>query len=803
MISASLGRQTTEGEDMDRWWTHAGADEVELSLVNGVFKGGGARGAAYAGALEAVERAGVWFTSVAGASAGAITAALIAAGVRPGTDPSPPPKDLDQADALVLRRPRYFADVSLEALARVRLALPRAILGGRDSLFDPEPLHDWLDALLREQLGRTDTKHIVTFGELFEASGIELFVVAMDLHSRAPVVFHWATTPKASVASAVVASCAIPGALPSGRMCTANDETLYVDQLIDGGSWANFPVFVYKDRLFRSWMKKRFPEFKTHPIADENRVTLGFVLGKQQSPEFPTVVNLSTPRESRRVSEFDRGSAISSGSIAQHIVATFLGRWSGRFGVVAAFGIWLWLTTTAYPQTARRWTTAWAAFGSGGMWPIGAFVVVTAVLFTVLLVALVVVAAVVLGNAIGKLVIPAALAALGVATGTPPWIGERADQFAAIWVPCDGLQTVRFKPNPAVVKEVNRVARLSVAEQLIEACTEPASGVAPLIDAAQLAECAQTWRSVAAVDGVDDDATGTSAPRRAWLLNPRKTGSVLFVSSALGLLLFGGAFYVLERSSYADPRPTAEALGIGAGIAGVGLALATLGRRKRWLPGHAGWGLVTLAVAFAMTPWDTARKAPYVVGAFLLAVAGAALVVWMLSRASSRAYRRATERPGPQAVSTAVLLGLGTAFVVVALPLVNRVSRDLERETVAATLIAVIDEPSRGVEETYCLGATRPRCADSVTITSTKSAYRVGDHVLLRPTDSGYTVETVPSSWGWLLGAIALLFAGIGLLASGLKQTRYLKRLRYEGSFQQGRPHTKASEAAPSTVAVP
>ena len=44
-------------------------------LVNGVLKGGDAKGIAYAGALKAVEERGVCFGVVAVASAGAITAA--------------------------------------------------------------------------------------------------------------------------------------------------------------------------------------------------------------------------------------------------------------------------------------------------------------------------------------------------------------------------------------------------------------------------------------------------------------------------------------------------------------------------------------------------------------------------------------------------------------------------------------------------------------------------------------------------------------------------------------------------------
>lgn len=50
------------------------------TLVDGVFQGGGALGAAYVGALRALEANGIWFSRVAGNSAGSIIAALVAAG---------------------------------------------------------------------------------------------------------------------------------------------------------------------------------------------------------------------------------------------------------------------------------------------------------------------------------------------------------------------------------------------------------------------------------------------------------------------------------------------------------------------------------------------------------------------------------------------------------------------------------------------------------------------------------------------------------------------------------------------------
>ena len=63
-----------------RWWEGAGCS---YRMLSGVFEGGGAKGVAYSGALQAVHETICWFNAVAGASAGAITAAMVASGLDP------------------------------------------------------------------------------------------------------------------------------------------------------------------------------------------------------------------------------------------------------------------------------------------------------------------------------------------------------------------------------------------------------------------------------------------------------------------------------------------------------------------------------------------------------------------------------------------------------------------------------------------------------------------------------------------------------------------------------------------------
>lgn len=211
-------------EAVDRW-------------VCGVFEGGGAKGVAYTGALLGMRDLHCWFGAVAGASAGAITAALVAAGLTP--------EAIDgQTD---------------QALGFVRTGIWKGLsrLTYDGGYFPSDKLTDWLDALLRKQVGRDaapDPRSRVTFDELYRATGIELNIVAADLSLRRQVVFSYIETPACSVADAVAASAAIPFAFPSQLLAVRDERTSTIAHhtVVDGGVWANFPIFVFEDAAFRA-----------------------------------------------------------------------------------------------------------------------------------------------------------------------------------------------------------------------------------------------------------------------------------------------------------------------------------------------------------------------------------------------------------------------------------------------------------------------------------------------------------------------------------------------------------------------
>ncbi len=237
-------------------------------LFYGVFEGGGAKGVAYVGALRAMAEKRCWFAGVAGASAGAITAALVAAGLSP--------EELET-----------MTDQALKQLQTGKWAGLRRLQKGT-GYFSSGGLRDWLNELLKEQVKlKTGAKpeRPVTFQQLFDATGVELNIVAADLSLKSQMVFSHNETPECEVADAVVASSSIPFAFSSRILQVREDndtaKPLYHHTIVDGGVWSNFPMYIFEDDAFREFYK-RVPE------KIESRDILGFLLkeGDEQAPPF-------------------------------------------------------------------------------------------------------------------------------------------------------------------------------------------------------------------------------------------------------------------------------------------------------------------------------------------------------------------------------------------------------------------------------------------------------------------------------------------------------------------------------------
>ena len=214
------------------WWEERGITR----LVAGVFEGGGAKGVLYDGALQGMLDERCWFGATAGASAGAITATAIAIGLQP--------QDIGEETKEGLE--------ALQPPTRLN-GLLRIHDGG--GYFDQDRLRDWLQGLLERQVGALCGEPGgagITFGGLHSLTGgFELDIVAVDLARQHRVVFNYMLTPDCSVASAVVASAAIPLLFESRLLNVPDSSSRGV--IVDGGVLANFPSFVFEDRSYREW----------------------------------------------------------------------------------------------------------------------------------------------------------------------------------------------------------------------------------------------------------------------------------------------------------------------------------------------------------------------------------------------------------------------------------------------------------------------------------------------------------------------------------------------------------------------
>lgn len=477
---------------------------------NGVFKGGGAKGVAYVGALEACEQQGVEFDAVAGSSAGAITAVLVAAGF----------------DAAQLH------ELMPQALATIQRPLRATFVVGRSSLLSNERLRDWLDRVLVAQLARKKRTPAdgarCTFDDLFAATEIGVFVVAMDLASRQPIVFSHELTPNLSVADAVVASSAIPVAFPPSLVEVDGE----IHRLVDGGAYANYPSFVFDDPSFRAF--HRLPDCEDVP-------TIGFVLD-QDGDERRT----ETEPRSRQTFPMatDRGSVERELGMVGAAIGSPLARWSlVLLPILFALVTALWLIAEA--------EDSFPVIGSvpgrlDALEDVG-----------LLLLLLIVATVAVIGTAAGLVLarfgrelldggVMGAVAAMGVGPNVPYWVGaDRAGEgrhvAVRLTVPQE-LTTLAFGAPPELVETAITGARLTTSRRLSAALGAPS---------APESEVAIPWQSPDPLGAVTfGEPTpqaglidGPAVRRRRWqgLLKRRRSRlESMWVTASLGLTSYIG-----------------------------------------------------------------------------------------------------------------------------------------------------------------------------------------------------------------------------------------------------------------------
>ncbi|KAA9007498.1 patatin-like phospholipase family protein [Paenibacillus spiritus] len=204
--------------------------------INGVFEGGGVKGIALAGAVQACEEAGCVFHRVAGTSSGSIVASLLAAGYT------------GEEMGTIIRQTSFRSFLRRAPIFNTALLGPALRVMLKKGLYSGEALEAWIRGILRK-------KGVVTFRDLPKD---RLRIIASDISDGRLVVLPdglraYGIDPDAfEVAKAVRISCSIPYFFDPVVLRRSGDAAKgrsFADQLVymvDGGLLSNFPIWLFE-----------------------------------------------------------------------------------------------------------------------------------------------------------------------------------------------------------------------------------------------------------------------------------------------------------------------------------------------------------------------------------------------------------------------------------------------------------------------------------------------------------------------------------------------------------------------------
>lgn len=249
-----------------------------------VFEGGGAKGMVFVGACEELIRQGHSFDRLLGTSAGAITATLMAAGYSPAEmleALAEKGADGKSVFSSFMGKPRDFTADELETCATRKLMegvdftfipnfiegkLHSKIIGGlarsggfrhvfalieRGGWYGADNFISWLTRKLGsgQHGGKSRAFSDMTLKQFFDATGVELSLVASDTSAGIILVLNHRTAPDCPVVWAVRMSMSIP--LLWDEVCWQASWGKYQGRdlvghfIVDGGVLSNFPIELF------------------------------------------------------------------------------------------------------------------------------------------------------------------------------------------------------------------------------------------------------------------------------------------------------------------------------------------------------------------------------------------------------------------------------------------------------------------------------------------------------------------------------------------------------------------------------
>ncbi|MFZ7946556.1 MULTISPECIES: patatin-like phospholipase family protein [Bacillaceae] len=212
--------------------------------ADAVFEGGGVRGIAFIGAVQAMEEEDVEWQRLAGTSAGAVIAALLASGYKSDEIRN----RMSEIDFLKLR-----GKTLLNRIPLVGTLLELMIHLG---MYKNDYLETWIDSLLAK-------KGIKTFADLPDG---KLKIIASDVSNGRMLIFpddleHYGMTPAdVKISTAVMMSASLPFFFRP-VIWKSNDRNK--SYILDGGLLSNFPIWIFDTD------NPRFPTFGFHFVKEE------------------------------------------------------------------------------------------------------------------------------------------------------------------------------------------------------------------------------------------------------------------------------------------------------------------------------------------------------------------------------------------------------------------------------------------------------------------------------------------------------------------------------------------------------
>lgn len=212
--------------------------------VDAVFEGGGVRGIAFIGAIQAMEEADVEWERLAGTSAGAVIAALVASGY----------KSYEIRDLLnKFNFSKFRGKTILNRIPVIGHLLELIVHLG---IYKNNYLETWMDSLLLE-------KGVKTFADLPDG---KLKIIASDVSNGQMLILpddldrYGMTLDDLRVSTAVMMSASLPFFFRPVIWKSKDRNKSYI---LDGGLLSNFPIWLYDTD------NPRFPTFGFHFVKDK------------------------------------------------------------------------------------------------------------------------------------------------------------------------------------------------------------------------------------------------------------------------------------------------------------------------------------------------------------------------------------------------------------------------------------------------------------------------------------------------------------------------------------------------------